>query len=51
MITNYTGDKLNLGLAAERALATELSPKVVVLPATDDVSIGRAKSERVGRRD
>jgi dihydroxyacetone kinase len=50
MITNYTGDKLHFGLAAERALATGLSPKVAVLPATDDVSIGRAKSERVGRR-
>jgi dihydroxyacetone kinase len=50
MITNYTGDKLHFGLAAERALATGLSPNVVVLPATDDVSIGRAKSQRVGRR-
>jgi len=50
MITNYTGDKLHFGLAAERALATGLSKKVVVLPATDDVSIGKSKASIVGRR-
>jgi dihydroxyacetone kinase len=50
MITNYTGDKLHFGLAAERALASGLTPQVVVLPATDDVSIGRSKSSIVGRR-
>ncbi|KAG7044000.1 dihydroxyacetone kinase [Colletotrichum scovillei] len=50
LITNYTGDRLHFGLAAERAKASGLSEKVVVLPATDDVSIGRSKSSRVGRR-
>jgi dihydroxyacetone kinase len=50
LITNYTGDKLHFGLAAERALAGGFAKKVVVLPATDDVSIGRSKSEKVGRR-
>lgn len=50
LITNYTGDKLHFGLAAERALAGGFSKKCVVLPATDDVSIGRSKSTKVGRR-
>lgn len=50
LITNYTGDKLHFGLAAEKALAAGFSEKVVVLAATDDVSIGRSKSEKVGRR-
>lgn len=50
LITNYTGDRLHFGLATERAKASGLSNKVVVLPATDDVSIGRSKSSRVGRR-
>lgn len=50
LITNYTGDKLHFGLAAERALAQGFVERIVVLPATDDVSIGRSRSERVGRR-
>ena len=50
LITNYTGDKLHFGLAAERALAAGLTKKCVVLPATDDVSIPRSRSEKVGRR-
>ncbi|KAH0431413.1 dihydroxyacetone kinase [Colletotrichum camelliae] len=50
LITNYTGDRLHFGLAAERAKAAGLSNNVVVLPATDDVSIGRSRSSRVGRR-
>ncbi|KAE8454509.1 hypothetical protein EG329_000132 [Mollisiaceae sp. DMI_Dod_QoI] len=50
LITNYTGDKLHFGLAAERALEKGFAEKCVVLPATDDVSIGRSKSEKVGRR-
>ncbi|KAK7402515.1 hypothetical protein QQX98_011723 [Neonectria punicea] len=49
VITNYTGDRLHFGLAAERARASGLSPEVVVLPATDDVSIPRSRI-RVGRR-
>ncbi|KAH8661564.1 dihydroxyacetone kinase [Tricladium varicosporioides] len=50
MITNYTGDRLHFGLAAERALAAGISKKITVLPATDDVSIGRSRSGIVGRR-
>lgn len=50
LITNYTGDKLHFGLAAERALARGLCKKAIVLPTTDDVSIGKSKSKKVGRR-
>jgi dihydroxyacetone kinase len=52
LITNYTGDKLHFGLAAERAIEKGFvkEGKCVVLPATDDVSIGRSKCEKVGRR-
>lgn len=50
LITNYTGDKLHFGLAAERALAGGWVEKCVVLAATDDVSIGRSGSRKVGRR-
>lgn len=52
LITNYTGDKLHFGLAAERAIEKQLvkDGRCVVLPATDDVSIGRSKCEKVGRR-
>jgi hypothetical protein len=41
---------LHFGLAAERALAAGFCKNVVVLPATDDVSIGRSRCEKVGRR-
>ncbi|KAF7719431.1 Uncharacterized protein PECH_006854 [Penicillium ucsense] len=41
LITNYTGDRLHFGLAAERAKAEGLVKNVAILPATDDVSIGR----------
>lgn len=50
LITNYTGDKLHFGLAAERALAAGFCKKTIVMPATDDVSIGRSNSSLVGRR-
>ncbi|KAJ5035112.1 uncharacterized protein L3040_008372 [Drepanopeziza brunnea f. sp. 'multigermtubi'] len=52
LITNYTGDKLHFGLAAEKAMERGWVErgKCVVLPATDDVSIGRSQSEKVGRR-
>ncbi|KAK1978914.1 Dak1 domain-containing protein [Colletotrichum cereale] len=50
LITNYTGDRLHFGLAAERAKASGLSNNVVVLPATDDVSIGRSKSSRLAMK-
>lgn len=50
MITNYTGDKLHFGLAAERAKAQGLSKNVAMIHLADDVSIGRSKSSAVGRR-
>ncbi|KAK8062727.1 hypothetical protein PG997_014824 [Apiospora hydei] len=50
MITNYTGDKLHFGLAAERAKADGTCRNVAVIPLTDDVSLGRSKSAVVGRR-
>ncbi|CAK7229944.1 hypothetical protein SCUCBS95973_007403 [Sporothrix curviconia] len=50
MITNYTGDWLHFGLAAERAKALGISgSRVEVLAATDDVLIPRSRV-RVGRR-
>jgi dihydroxyacetone kinase len=52
MITNYTGDKLHFGLAAERAKAAGTcgGGRITVLPSTDDVSIGRSRTKAVGRR-
>ncbi|KAK7994764.1 hypothetical protein PG990_013537 [Apiospora arundinis] len=50
MITNYTGDNLHFGLAAERAKADGTCKNIVVIPLTDDVSLGRSKSSVVGRR-
>ncbi|KAI5917290.1 Dak1 domain-containing protein [Camillea tinctor] len=50
MITNYTGDKLHFGRAAEKAKAKGLCKNIVVLPQADDVSIGRSKSSAVERR-
>ncbi|KAF2147908.1 Dak1-domain-containing protein [Myriangium duriaei CBS 260.36] len=50
MITNYTGDKLHFGLAAERAKARGLCRDVAMVHLTDDVSIGRSRCFAVGRR-
>ncbi|KAJ5611920.1 hypothetical protein N7528_009025 [Penicillium herquei] len=50
LITNYTGDRLHFGLAAERAKAEGLVENIAILHATDDVSIGRSKNSRMGRR-
>ncbi|KAJ5103383.1 hypothetical protein N7532_003912 [Penicillium argentinense] len=50
LITNYTGDRLHFGLAAERAKAEGLVEKISILHATDDVSIGRSKNSYMGRR-
>ncbi|CAJ2507403.1 Uu.00g085890.m01.CDS01 [Anthostomella pinea] len=50
MITNYTGDNLHFGLAAERAKADGTCKNIAVVPLTDDVSLGRSKSAVVGRR-
>ncbi|CAG9990438.1 unnamed protein product [Clonostachys byssicola] len=50
LITNYTGDRLHFGLAAEKAKAEGLADNIVILAATDDVSIGKSKNSRLGRR-
>lgn len=56
LITNYTGDRLHFGLAAEKARANAASSgqhgngKIAIVAATDDVSIGRSKCAKVGRR-
>ncbi|OAA35505.1 dihydroxyacetone kinase [Beauveria brongniartii RCEF 3172] len=56
LITNYTGDRLHFGLAAEKARAKAAASgqhskgKVAIVAATDDVSIGTSKCARVGRR-
>jgi len=49
IVKNYTGDKLNFTLAAERfGLASGVPTRLVVV--ADDVAIGRSKAARVGRR-
>jgi dihydroxyacetone kinase len=47
-ITNYTGDMLHFGLAREKGQA--MGYKVDVVCMAEDASLGRAKSEKVGRR-
>ncbi|KAH7049321.1 dihydroxyacetone kinase-like protein [Macrophomina phaseolina] len=47
-ITNYTGDRLHFGLAREKTHA--LGQKIAQIPLTDDVALGRKKSELLGRR-
>ncbi|KAF2658917.1 dihydroxyacetone kinase [Lophiostoma macrostomum CBS 122681] len=47
-ITNYTGDMLHFGLAREKGQA--LGYKVDVVCMAEDASLGRQKSEKVGRR-
>ncbi|KAF2264857.1 dihydroxyacetone kinase [Lojkania enalia] len=47
-ITNYTGDMLHFGLAREKGCA--LGWKVDVVCMAEDAALGRAKSEKVGRR-
>ena len=47
-ITNYTGDRLHFGLAREKA--TGMGYKCAQLPLAEDASLGRKKSELVGRR-
>ncbi|KAI0387222.1 dihydroxyacetone kinase Dak1 [Hypomontagnella monticulosa] len=49
VVKNYTGDKLNFTLAAERfRFASGIPVRIVVV--ADDVSIGRTNSALVGRR-
>lgn len=49
IIKNYTGDVFHFHLAAEKAKA-QLGVPVEVLIVGDDVSVGRKKSGKVGRR-
>ena len=48
IVTNYTGDVLNFGMAIEKARAMGKNVEMVVVG--DDVGVGRAKSGKVGRR-
>jgi len=48
VVTNYTGDVLNFGMAVEKARAADKNVAMVVVG--DDVGVGRAKSGKVGRR-
>lgn len=49
IVKNYTGDKLNFGLAVEKSRAKARNT-VKVLMVDDDVSVGRTKGHMVGRR-
>ena len=49
IIKNYTGDVFHFHLAAEKARA-EYGLKVEIIIVGDDVSVGREKSGKVGRR-
>ena len=49
VVKNYTGDKLNFALAAERFKATTGNDVRMVL-VEDDVSVGRSRGKFVGRR-
>lgn len=48
VVTNYTGDVLNFGMAVEKARAAGM--KVAMVVVGDDVGVGRAKGGKVGRR-
>ncbi|OAP56117.1 dihydroxyacetone kinase [Fonsecaea erecta] len=49
VVKNYTGDKLNFGLAAEVYQATSGHPVEMVM-VQDDVSVPRSRNQKVGRR-
>ena len=48
VVTNYTGDVLNFGMAVEKARSAGKKVEMVIVG--DDVGVGRAKSGKVGRR-
>ena len=48
VVTNYTGDVLNFGMAVEKARA--MGKRVEMVTVGDDVGVGREKSGKVGRR-
>lgn len=49
IVKNYTGDKLNFGLAAEVYQATG-KHRVEMVVVQDDVSVPRSRNQKVGRR-
>ncbi|CDK29800.1 unnamed protein product [Kuraishia capsulata CBS 1993] len=50
LITNYTGDNLYFGMAAQELVARHGEGKVRILRTTDDVAVGRSAGSLVGRR-
>lgn len=48
VVMNYTGDVLNFGMAVEKARASGINAKMVVVG--DDVGVGRQQAGKVGRR-
>ncbi|KAI9671241.1 MAG: hypothetical protein M1829_004648 [Trizodia sp. TS-e1964] len=48
LVLNYTGDVLNFGVAVEKARAAGLGVEMVACG--DDVSVGRRRGRKVGRR-
>jgi triose/dihydroxyacetone kinase / FAD-AMP lyase (cyclizing) len=48
LVMNYTCDGLHFGMAVEKAKASGLNVKMVVIG--DDVGVGRSKNGRIGRR-
>ena len=48
IVMNYTGDVLNFGMGVEKTRS--MGRKVEMVVVGDDVSVGRAKSGKVGRR-
>jgi dihydroxyacetone kinase len=48
IVNNYTGDRLNFGLAAEKARSKGICVETVLV--ADDVAVGRDRGGRVGRR-
>jgi dihydroxyacetone kinase len=49
VVTNYTGDQLHFGLAAERSNASGRQ-RIGIVTAGDDVAVGRKAGGMVGRR-
>ncbi|KAG7836500.1 hypothetical protein KL942_004754 [Ogataea angusta] len=50
LITNYTGDNLYFGMAAQELVNKYGEDRIRILRTTDDVAVPRSKSDRVGRR-
>lgn len=50
LITNYTGDNLYFGMAAQELISKFGESKIRLLRTTDDVAVGRTAGKLVGRR-